>query len=1173
MDNASALTRRIEAAQTELQFTEGLPLTLVSMLERRYLLELRGELWRIGAREGDNAFPLLREVVGLGRPHEPGEWARVMPHVLAATHDPGHAVVMLLHGSSGRHRLYFGSRRQAGAGARSTEDFLSAQEGALRSHLPGLRLGDLSMLDAEEMPEAAAMLQTAPAQALVTGIPSRRAAHAAFEPQGLDQIVRAVGNQDYALMLVAEPLEPQVIDATLDACRHLKGEVHAYIRRTITRSKGGSESTSSTEAERDEKWAGKLPYFLYGLAAFAHLASPLAPGVLSGVGGVFQMAGMMSFGHVSRQGRSSARQVTTGENWTDTGGVELLDANAEACEQLLQRHIDRLQSARSGGWWRTAVYLSAESDAALHAVGGALRGMAAGDATHLEPLRTIFLPDHILRPCVERGRVLSLLPPAPGGDEHAASSGHPLGAPFDALATCVNSDELSVLFNLPRREIPGLPMRDQSEFSLSAPAPTKDSIRLGSLEDSMGRDIGPLTVTSASLNRHVFVTGITGYGKTNTCMKILLEAYDRFGVPFLVVEPAKAEYRRLIWSERLKGNISVFTVGGGVSPFRLNPLAPVPGVPLGRHIDMLKAVFNASFPMFAGMPYVLEEALLEVYAERGWSLYTSENAYLDRRAGDDERGALTPSLEDLHDKIDVVLERKKYGQEIHRNMGAALRSRLRSLMVGNKGLALNTRRSIPLEEIFARPAVIELQNLGDDEEKAFVMALVFVLLYQYAEVRQRDLPAEDRGGLQHLTLIEEAHRLLQATRGAASAESGDPRAKAVSMFTDMLAEMRAYGEGFVIADQIPTKLAPETLKNSNLKIIHRLASPDDRQAAGDCINLTDWQKRHLNNLPPGLAVVHDERIGEAVLTRIDLVKDALSPDAPREGLAMSPRGVRARDRHHLRLHAGCGSCPSPCDFLHLVAESGARHRSGRQLGTFMEELVSGDADAAWGDFNAWRARETAARPPLAREGVNGRHTGELYCAATQLTFTWLGAWLAARHTEPALTPPDRLAREDAARAVGALLLDWLSKQSLDDAGRETFGEARRRINESLSKGPPVELEGCEQCPTRCQMLPYVRQHVAGLTKLVTPALLANTAGVALLATLERVTSNAQETIPALARRGKNDPARRHWLYCLLTNLETSPAAAPGRDSLLALIRADPEDPDAAELGGMAGYVG
>src|SRR5262249_10831085 len=275
------------------------------------------------------------------------------------------------------------------------------------------------------------------------------------------------------------------------------------------------------------------------------------------------------------------------------------------------------------------------------------------------------------------------------------------------------------------------PMRHKSDFALTAAPPTSDSITLGTLQDGRGHDLGAVTLTPEALNRHVFVTGMTGYGKTNTCMQILVDIYCKQQTPFLVVEPAKAEYRRLAQLRELKGKLRVYSVGGESSwPFRLNPLTPVRGIPLGRHIDLLKAVFNASFPMFAGMPYVLEEAILDVYSERGWSLYTSGNAFLGDKATLDERSALTPSLEDLHDKIEIVLERKNYGQEIHRNLGAALRSRLRSLMVGNKGVALNTRRSTPLADLFESPTVIELQNLGDDEEKAFVMALVFGLLYE-----------------------------------------------------------------------------------------------------------------------------------------------------------------------------------------------------------------------------------------------------------------------------------------------------------------------------------------------------------------------------------------------------------------------------------------------------------
>jgi hypothetical protein len=1171
-------TRTFDPLKSELQFSEALPLTLVSLLERRYLLNFRPGNWKITAREGDNARPLLREVVGIGRPHQPGQWARVMPNVLAACHDPGHSLLMLLHGSGDRHRLYLGCRRTIGAGARSTEDYLLSQEGAFKSHLSGLRLGPVARLDTEELPELASLLQTAPALAAMTGIPSRRGAPQLLESQSLDHFVKAIGDQRYVLMVIAEPLKSGIIDNTLDACRRLKGEVHAYIRRTISRSKGGSESKSRSEETKTDDWTSQLPYFLYGLAAFSHLAlAPWGAAIAQGVAGGLQSAGMLSFYRSNEQTRANSQQITTGENWSESGGVELLDANAEFCEQLLQKHIDRLQSARSGGWWRTAIYVAAESDRTLHSMTGALRGLCNGDATFLDPIRTVALPEYQLRESIERGRILHLIPSSL--DQSYASDkrqlqGHPLGESFDTLGTCLNSEELSVIVNLPQQEIPGLPMRDQSDFALSVPPPEADSIQVGALVDSLGRNLGPVTVTSASLNRHVFVTGITGSGKTNTCMQLLLEAYDKFGTPFLVIEPAKAEYRQLAQMEKLKGTLRTFTVGGGaLFPFRMNPLATIRGIPLGRHIDLLKAVFNASFPMFAGMPYVLEEALLEVYTERGWSLHSSTNPYLKDRSSVDDRSALTPSLQDLHDKIEVILERKNYGQQVHRDMGAALRSRLRSLMVGNKGMTLNTRRSTPLEDIFNNPSIIELQNLGDDEEKAFVMALLFILLYEYAEVRQRDVPVSSRGRLQHLTLIEEAHRLLQAVRGPAAADVGDPRAKAVSMFTDMLAEMRAYGEGFIIADQIPTKLAPETLKNSNLKIVHRLVAPDDRQIAGDCINLTDFQKRYLNNLSPGLAIIHDERIGEAVLTRVNLVKETDASDLVVTAVPGMGEAANAKDKIYLHRHAGCQSCPSPCDFYHLLEEAGNQEDTAQMLGRVLEYLLIGDCEQAWLAFSKWRSEWlTSGGFKIPDSGESS--LGFTYCAVTQAAYHWLGDWFAARSKalgeDGRISPMDRLNREKASRIMSELFIVWTQNAELEEKDNARFFDIRERVIAAIAQAPPRELPGCQQCPVRCQMLPFVMPHLASLQKTVASPLLSNQPATVCLSSIERSTASSQQSIPLLLHRGAADSIRRHWLYCLLTNINTPPAAETKRSELLALLLQPAASSDLGELNGIFG---
>ena len=1221
-------------------FAQALPLLLLSVLERRHLDDVDPVGWSIAAQTGDSASPLLREVVSLGRPEDTEAWASAMPHVLSACHDPGHSVVLLLHGARGRHRLFLGGRRVIGAGARSTEDYLEAQASALKAHVGGLHLGDLKQLDSAESPETVGFLQTAPSLAAVTGIPSGRGPGGLpVDAQSLDRLVKAVGAGQYALVAVAEPIDAELIDATIDACRRLQSEVHAYVRRTVGRNTGGSDSTSRSESEETSqsqtkavvagRFGSVVPLGITGVtqlvAAAGQVANQLAqsrrqqagamtqqsldqyqayhPGqrfssgsvqlamMEAGARAVGPVLGALTVGfpllsaavsiggaalttYVAKTQQATAgksQNVTESESWGESGSVELLDANAAFCEKLLEEHITRLQAAKSSGWWQTSIYIAGENEATVHAVSGALRSLCAGPGTALEPMRVHFLPPHLLRDAVLRGQTLSLTP-----RESEGESRHPLGPAFETLGTCLHSGEAAVLFNVPRAEIPGLRMRDLTDFSLSAPPSAPNTVNLGNLLDSLGRPLAPVAVTESALNRHTFITGMTGYGKSNTAMQILYETYQTLGVPFLVLEPAKAEYRLLAQIPELQGNLRVYSVGGTSGlPFRLNPLAPVPGIPLARHVDLLKAVFNASFPMYAGMPYILEEAIIAVYRERGWSLSETDNPYLGPRASIDERSALTPSLEDLYDKIEVVLKERNYGQEVHQNMGAALRSRLKSLMMGNKGMVFNTRRATPLRDLFESPCIIELKNLGDDEEKAFVMALLFTFLYEYAEVRQRNIPVEQRGKrLQHLTLIEEAHRLLTATHGTGgTSETGDPKGKAVTMFTDMLAEMRAYGEGFVIADQIPTKLAPETLKNSNLKIVHRLAAPDDRQVTGACLNLNEAQIKHLNSLGPGEAVVHDERLGEAVLVQVVNFKDLRAPFTDEDALEKIISAQEVSSPLSLMHDAGCHACPSPCRFFPRwrEADAGETARLAFGLRRVWEMLaVGGDTGAgasqAWAEWRLWLSTLLNEAPSLTAGAPSLE--GITYCAATRIAHDWLGDVFKARGSlwgKADLLPEDRLARERAARALGTLVMNWIKTIGTDltDEARQAFATAQESVRAAAFAAPPREKPGCAACPSRCRLLPFVAAYQPKLQATVQDNLAKSGTAAEIAANLDRAIAGGTGTaslIPLLARRPDDRRLRRDWLYCLVVN---TPSAQPGdiaeaarRNAVLDQLRAE-----------------
>ncbi|MFB6888187.1 helicase HerA-like domain-containing protein [Kitasatospora sp. NPDC056327] len=1108
-----------EAGPARDRLPPDMPQLLLSLLERRYLTGFDPARWRIDDPTPAAPRPLLHEVLALGRPDPAEEWGAALPRALTSCHGGGHLLSVAVHGDGTRHRFHWGGRRLVGVSSGSTEDYLHGQAGALRAQVPGLELGPPRHPDEEGHAELTAFLRTAPALALMTGIPAPAHGRHPAPFQSMDRLAAAVGDRRYAVVVAAEPLGAAELDATLDHCRRLRGEIHGLVRGTVSDQQGENSSGSVTEFRDDPEG---LPALLTKVALFCAVAGAL-PG-LAPVAGYAMPAGRLA---AQVGGPRTSVQRTTGTSSSRTRSTDLLDATAEACERVLQQHIDRLESARAQGWWRTAVYLAADGEGTLEAVAGALRGICAGEATALDPLRVLRLPPAGLRGAALSGRVLRLTP-ADGG------AGHPLGQVFDALATNVTSAELAVLVGPPRRPVAGLPVREVAEFALAVPAPGPAAVTVGRLRDARGREHQPVTLSGAALNRHVLITGMTGYGKTTTAKNLLLEAHTDLGVPFLVIEPAKAEYRRLADHPALRGGLRVYGVGPDAElPLRINPFVPVAGVPLSRHVDLLKAVFNASFPMFAGMSYVLEDAMIEVYTERGWDLHTSANDLLGPRPSAADLAALVPSIGDLHERIETVLERRGYGREVHQNLGAALRSRIGSLTVGTKGMALDTRRSVPLTELFERPAVIELRNLGDDEEKSFVMALLLCQLYEYAESRGGQDGGEER--LRHLTLIEEAHRLLRASRAPSGGESADPQAKAVAMFTDMLAEMRAYGEGFVVADQVPTKLAPDVVKNSSVKILHRLVAADDRAVVAAAVNLDEAQSRHLGTLPPGVAVVHDERLGSAVLVGVR------RPDAPASSTPAPGPGPAATDRGYLHRHGGCRHCPRPCTVLHRVERPAARAAADHALTPFLDGLLLSAPERLWESWTAWRAAAPAAEPGLT------------YCTFAQAAHHWLGTRLGPDPGLPpvpqapaAAAPEDRggllLARDRADRALARLCADWLTAQRLDDAALLSLETARARLTGLIASAPPRELPGCAECPMRCRLRPLVAPAAASFATAVASCA---TRPVPLPTRLRQLDALAGEHLPdAGALLPPGPRARSALLYCMtVTATAGSPAPA------------------------------
>jgi len=536
---------------------------------------------------------------------------------------------------------------------------------------------------------------------------------------------------------------------------------------------------------------------------------------------------------------------------------------ADAYGDLLKRYLERHAIGKTTGLWRVTAYCFGMDQSSYLQARAVSMAVFAGEDSLPDPLRLVDCFGYS-REVAHLGQLVAACRhPAPGRLAHQYE-----------YASVLNSAELATLAHLPQEGMPGYVVREYARFDVSpleARASSGVAIQLGDIVDSAqsGRSTGNrYAIAVDALAEHGMITGITGSGKTNTAFNLLKNVWGR-GVPFLVIEPAKQEYRQLLDAEmhpQVGGALRVFTLGDErISPFRLNPFQVLPGVPVQTHIGHLLPVFNASFAMYGPMPQVLEQCIYAIYADRGWDMATGQN-----QRGEHPRAY--PTLGDLYDKIDVVVEGIGYGPRITPELKAALKVRINSLRVGGKGLMMDTPLSTPIEVLLERPAVLELQAIGDDDEKAFIMGVLWMFLYEH---RAYSLSGQlgSRRGLQHLTLVEEAHRLLANVPITANPEVANTRGKAVETFCNLLSEIRAYGEGMLIVDQIPARLAPDAIKNTNLKIMHRVVSEDDRLLMGGAMTLDENQLRYVAGLPDGHAVVYSKGDNNACLIRVPLTKD------------------------------------------------------------------------------------------------------------------------------------------------------------------------------------------------------------------------------------------------------------------------------------------------------------
>ena len=551
--------------------------------------------------------------------------------------------------------------------------------------------------------------------------------------------------------------------------------------------------------------------------------------------------------------------ISEGDNIT-TGSSENISKdifNKKAADYV--KYIDEMllpiiDYGKSKGLYLTTTFIFADKKSQLEKLGNTIKSLYSGKKGNKNPLDVEILDESDKK--IKYFKNFQIPECVSYDDENALTlKSHFIENNNISLGNWYSPNELGLIAGLPEKEVVGFALNEEVEFGLNAKTPDKgeELISLGKLVQSGNEIDVEVSLEKSALNKHIFITGVTGTGKTTTCQKLLLESK----LPFLVIEPAKTEYRILMNNKETE-DILIFTLGkDDVAPFRLNPFEFFEGESITSRVDMLKAAMEASFDMEAAIPQIIESAIYSCYEDYGWNIDNNKNEKFDNPY--DEGVYSFPTLEDLLNKIEIEVTKHNFDDRLKKDYIGSITARLQGLLVGSKGQMLNTRRGIDFRELIEKKVVLEIEEIKNGTEKSLIMGFILTNLCEALKSKFK----KDKQ-FKHITLIEEAHRLLSKY------SSGDSLNKknSVETFADMLAEVRKYGESLIIADQIPNKMTPEVLKNTNTKIVHKIFAEDDKEAIGNTISLSKEQKDFLSSLTTGRAIVFSQGWTKALQVQI-----------------------------------------------------------------------------------------------------------------------------------------------------------------------------------------------------------------------------------------------------------------------------------------------------------------
>ena len=809
---------------------------------------------------------------------------------------------------------------------RTTASVADTFKSSLVGQFPGIDIDDCSIVEKGKksslQEQVLRRISNASSLSSYVGIPAFKDEDGKYDNknyvQGTEKLAQAMQGKRYTAIILASNLTTDVVTEIRNgyetiysqlspmSTQQLAYSTNESLANAINRSKGVTQGKTKTQTIGESHTNGtsnshsksdsetKKSKIAVGSSVLGGVLAAVGTGLtITGAGAAIGLPLMAAGGAMSAVGaagksKTSGTTDTYGTSQSDTENRSMSDAESHSetftdslgktatigssknytltihnkhIEELMKRidqELERISMSESTGLWSVASYFfSYDNDfASAESAATIFKSIMQGEESGVETSAINSWIDNSQKMKMLTNSVCHLSHPVFWNN--LTVNGENIKVENSSL---LSSKELAMLLSLPHKSVPGFPVVEHvslaKEVIRNNESLMKREVSLGCIFD-LGKAYteNRVKLDVKSLTQHVFVTGSTGCGKSETIYKLINET-KQVGTKFLVIEPAKGEYKNVF------GDVNVFGTNPLIMPLlRINPFSFPTGVHVLEHIDRLTEIFNVCWPMYSAMPAVLKKAMLDAYESCGWDLRLSVNR-LSR--GED----VYPSFLDLFLSLEKVITESAYSEEVKSNYSGALLTRVESLTNGLNGeiFSVNELSNMVL---FDENCIIDLSRVGSQETKSLIMGILIMRLSEY-RMTGANTP---NSALKHLTVLEEAHNILKRVSTEQSQEGSNMAGKSVEMITNAIAEMRTYGEGFVIVDQSPTSVDKAAIKNTNTKIVMRLPDEDDRKVSGKAAGMNDKQIDEIAKLPTGVAVVYQNDWVSPVLCKIDRMENS-----------------------------------------------------------------------------------------------------------------------------------------------------------------------------------------------------------------------------------------------------------------------------------------------------------